>query len=92
MNNEKDKPNTGLGSDPLTEESIVTDQTGDRPKMKTNPNNGLEIDDAKLNIDAPIQRHLGQKLKDSYEDLVNQPVPDRFRQLLDELESKDAQK
>lgn len=36
-------------------------------------------------IDPRIQNHLGRKLKESYEDLIRQPIPDRFHQLLEEL-------
>ena len=35
-----------------------------------------------------IQAHLGQQLKAVYAEIANQPVPDRFAQLLDELERK----
>jgi|LNFM01.1.fsa_nt_gb hypothetical protein len=40
-------------------------------------------------IDRNIQNHLGMKLKESYEELVRQPVPDKFHQLLEELERKE---
>jgi hypothetical protein len=92
MTSENETPKSGLGSKPLAEGSVATDQTGDKPDMIANKANGLGVDDPSPNIDAPIQRHIGQKLKDSYEDLVNQPVPDRFRQLLEELERQERQK
>ena len=37
-------------------------------------------------VGPDIRNYLGQKLKDSYDELVRQPVPDRFRQLLEQLE------
>lgn len=40
-------------------------------------------------IDEKIQRHIGRKLKASYEELIKQPVPDKFRNLLDELQRKE---
>ncbi len=40
-------------------------------------------------LDEAIQKHLGLKLQATYNDLVNQPVPDKFRQLLDELERQE---
>lgn len=40
-------------------------------------------------LDIAIQKHLGRKLQATYNDLVNQPVPDKFRQLLDELEQQE---
>lgn len=36
-----------------------------------------------------IQSHLGRTLKASYEDIVRQPVPDKFHQLLKELERRE---
>lgn len=39
--------------------------------------------------DQGVYINLGRKLKESYEDLVRQPVPDKFRQLLDELERRE---
>jgi Anti-sigma factor NepR len=40
-------------------------------------------------LDQAIQQHLGRKLQATYNDLVSQPVPDKFRQLLDELERQE---
>jgi hypothetical protein len=40
-------------------------------------------------LDLAIQKHLGRKLQATYNDLVSQPVPDKFRQLLDELERQE---
>jgi hypothetical protein len=35
-----------------------------------------------------VQAHLGRHLKAVYAEIANQPVPDRFAQLLDDLERK----
>lgn len=43
-------------------------------------------------VDEGIQLHLGQKLKDTYEDLIKQPVPDKFRQLLEDLERQEKKR
>ena len=43
-------------------------------------------------IDRGVQKHLGRKLQASYEDLVSQPVPERFRRLLEELEQREKKK
>ena len=40
-------------------------------------------------IDQRIQNHLGRTLKQAYEELVRQPVPDKFHQLLEELERQE---
>jgi len=45
--------------------------------------------DRQQGVGQDIQNHLGRKLKASYDELVRQPVPDRFRQLLDELEKRE---
>ena len=36
---------------------------------------------------SEIQAKLGQKLQEAYADVIAEPVPDRFVQLLDELEA-----
>jgi hypothetical protein len=38
-----------------------------------------------------LQGHIGQKLQDSYSDLVSAPVPDRFTELLRQLKNQEAQ-
>jgi hypothetical protein len=39
-------------------------------------------------VEQAIQ-NVGRKLKATYDDVVNQPVPDRFLHLLDNLERKE---
>jgi hypothetical protein len=51
-------------------------------------NTELEADQEPM-LDQAIQKHLGRKLQATYNDLVSQPVPDKFRQLLDELERQE---
>jgi Anti-sigma factor NepR len=41
-------------------------------------------------IDAKIRTHLGRKLKSAYQALVDEPVPDKFVELLDELRRKEG--
>jgi hypothetical protein len=51
---------------------------------------GLGLTDQKsAEVGPDVQGHLGRKLKASYDELVRQPVPDRFRQLLEELERRE---
>lgn len=40
-------------------------------------------------VDQAVRNHLGRKLKQSYDELVRQPVPDKFRRLLEELERQE---
>ena len=60
-------------------------------KKSPDPEAGNETDEcaAAPTIDEKIQRHIGRKLKASYEELIKQPVPDKFRNLLDELQRKE---
>jgi hypothetical protein len=41
-------------------------------------------------VDAKIRMHLGRKLKSAYQNLVDEPVPDKFVKLLDELRRKEG--
>jgi len=34
-----------------------------------------------------IQDHIGRQLRSIYDDILNQPVPDRFRELMDRLDA-----
>jgi hypothetical protein len=41
-------------------------------------------------MDAELQAHIGRHLKAAYDDVLNQPVPDRFHHLLEALEKREA--
>ncbi len=43
-------------------------------------------------IDPRIQREIGKHLRAHYDDVVNEPVPDKFIELLQELERSVAKK
>jgi hypothetical protein len=43
---------------------------------------------ATSHLDQEIQGRLGQKLRTLYQELVNEPIPDRFVKLLNELEKR----
>lgn len=43
-------------------------------------------------LDNTSQKRIGDQLRAMYDDLVQQPVPDRFRNLLDLLEKKDQER
>ena len=36
--------------------------------------------------EAEVPQHIGRKLREMYDHIAEQPVPDRFKQLLDQLE------
>ena len=39
-------------------------------------------------LDREIQARIGDKLRSMYDELLEQPVPDRFKELLDRLEKR----
>ena len=43
-----------------------------------------------MRVDAAVRTHLGRKLKTAYQTLVEEPVPDKFVKLLDELRRKES--
>lgn len=48
-------------------------------------------DDSPAALDPRLQAHIGRKLREYYDDISSQPVPDRFKALLDQLESRENQ-
>jgi hypothetical protein len=40
----------------------------------------------------PVHEHIGRQLKAAFEEVVSQPVPDKFRQLLEQLQRKQSGK
>jgi hypothetical protein len=43
-------------------------------------------------IDARVQFEIGKHLRAVYDPVLNEPIPDRFLKLLEELEQSTAQK
>jgi hypothetical protein len=41
-------------------------------------------------VDANVRAHLGRKLKSAYQTLIEEPVPDKFVKLLEELRAKEG--
>lgn len=39
---------------------------------------------------AEIGQHIGRELRTMFDDVVKEPVPEKFRQLLEELEKKQS--
>lgn len=42
-----------------------------------------------VTVEADIQAHLGKWIREIYQTLVDEPVPDKFIRLLSELENKE---
>jgi anti-sigma factor NepR-like protein len=43
-------------------------------------------------LDSGSQKRIGDQLRAMYDELMQQPVPDRFRELLDQLDKKNGSK
>ncbi|HEV2566003.1 MAG TPA: NepR family anti-sigma factor [Microvirga sp.] len=43
-------------------------------------------------LDSGSQKRIGDQLRAMYDELMQQPVPDRFRELLDQLDKKNGGK
>ena len=67
----------------------MTDDSRDK-KAKRNqsgdqPGNGK-------GLDGEAQRHIGRMLKATYEQIAHEPVPDKFLELLKQLEASEPRK
>lgn len=62
----------------------------DVPALSTNVSrtNSLTVPKSAQPFDADLQAHIGRKLLEVYDEVLAQPVPDRFLQLLDALDEK----
>jgi hypothetical protein len=49
-----------------------------------------ESDGVKASLDHKLQSHIGSKLKQYYNEIVSESVPDRFKMLLDQLEKTES--
>ena len=43
-------------------------------------------------LDSGSQKRIGDQLRAMYDELMQQPVPDRFKELLDQLDKKNGSK
>jgi hypothetical protein len=82
--------------DPSTSESDLPDpgnrkQAPDMTAENTNMTPSASIDPiAGARLEADLQAHIGRQLRAVYDEVVSEPVPDKFIRLLEELERKRA--
>ncbi|MEL6505074.1 MAG: NepR family anti-sigma factor [Pseudomonadota bacterium] len=57
----------------------------ERRNAKNGTATTMNDEDEKPGLDSETQAQLGKKLKEAYADVINEPVPDRFKDLLDQL-------
>lgn len=58
----------------------MTHPASKRPSPKKNPEKDKKA--------AELSEHIGRELRTMFEDVVSEPVPERFQKLLEELERK----
>jgi len=57
--------------------------------METGASRAKKNDTKPAKLGREVQARLGQQLRSMYDDVVNQGVPDRFADLLGQLDNKD---
>ena len=63
-----------------------------RPQRSEKSGAGARKKESNGGVDDPIQRAIGDKLRAVFEEVVQQPVPDRFAELLRKLAEQEQQK
>ncbi len=67
---------------------MTTDKTGGGAGVEKKPRKAGT--DGASPVDGLLQSSLGKKLRDSYQEVVNEDVPSKFLTLLDELKKKES--
>lgn len=62
---------------------------GDITAMQSEKQPEKDQPELEPSVDQKIQGHIGRKLRAVYDEMVQQPVPEKFRQLLEELERRE---
>jgi len=50
-----------------------------------------EISPSQTHLPAELQGQIGQRLREAYNELISEPVPDRFINLLQQLKEREDQ-
>jgi hypothetical protein len=68
----------------------VAGRKDEMPSLQTQADSGNELPQPPP-LQAGLQAHIGRQLRAVYDAVANEPVPDRFLKLLEELERKPAE-
>ena len=60
------------------------------PQPQGKPSSAPESEDGGPPAPFAIHEHIGRQLRGLFDEVVTQPVPEKFLKLLDELEQKEA--
>jgi hypothetical protein len=69
----------------------MTDDSRDKKAKRQQPNRGQSQGNGK-GLDGEAQKHIGRMLKATYEQIAHEPVPDKFLDLLKQLEASEPRK
>lgn len=61
-----------------------------QPAQTVEQGDALSMDSPAASLDEAIQSAIGRKLRESWEEVVNEEVPDKFRTLLDQLKKSEG--
>lgn len=81
---------TGAGTGAGTEHRSGEGTSGDSHSGADSRSDGRSGEG--VSVQPEVQARIGDKLKEVYSDVLNAPVPDRFTELLAQLESSNADK
>ena len=70
----------------LARHSESFDMAGQDDKARNNRRNGHVYARDAGNVDPRVQTEIGKHLRAIYDNVINEPVPDRFLELLAQLE------
>lgn len=65
-------------------------RSAQRPEDKAPVGGAAPVPEAP-SLQPQIQDHIGRQLRAMYDTVLNQPVPDRFRELMERLDAKEGE-
>jgi hypothetical protein len=75
----------------MTDEDVPgrkMDSADDKTPPNSNAAPVARNGDGRMQLDPTAQAHIGKQLKAIYDGVVNQPVPDRFLELLKQIDKQ----
>jgi hypothetical protein len=64
-------------------------RSAQRPEVQAPVGGGSPAPDVP-SLQPQVQDHIGRQLRAMYDTVLNQPVPDRFRELMERLDQKEG--
>ncbi len=70
----------------------MTDDSRDKKPKRQQPEDQDNGQGNGKGLDGEAQKHIGRMLKATYEEIAHEPVPDKFLELLKQLEASEPRK